>query len=149
MRLQALFAAEDREVPYALTDPSVAPPFMVELLHLLNDPVITPAASMNADGVYAFNFEHKFKHKKGSDIIDRLINSKLDIKISNPQTKLALASGAVDLLAFGLGTNAETETIQLVPISTEDNVKVHTHMVHTHILQHVFICVNSTCRRVY
>lgn len=72
--------------------------------------------------------EHKFRHRKGPDIIDRLINACFELHICNSQTKAVLATASLDLLPFGLGSNElQDSALPLQPAETADAFKVSVH----------------------
>lgn len=109
-----------------LQDASAAPALHVELHHSASaGAVVTAALVLSPDFVLAPNIEHRFRHKKGPDIIDRLINATLELRVCNSSTKVVLAAAPVDLLAFGLGANAiEDDALQLQPAMTDEPFKV-------------------------
>ncbi len=104
--MQALRVAPEHKLsPESVTDAVLAPSLHLEMCPAGGEHVTTVSACMGSDGCYTFNCQQKFKHKKGPDIVDRLLNSKLAIRLVNSSSKAVLASAHVDLLAMGLGHN--------------------------------------------
>jgi hypothetical protein len=58
-------------------------------------------------------------------VIDTLINASLEVRVCSSQTKAVLASTAVDLLPFGLGSNEiQDSSLPLQPADTREPFKV-------------------------
>lgn len=122
---QGLLATHELLAPEPLADASAAPPLYVELLHANAAPVASMPAVPTAQHNFPINLEHKFRHRKGPDVIDTLINSSLEVRVCNSQSKAVLASAVVDLLPFGLGSsNIHDSLLPLHPADTQDAFKV-------------------------
>jgi hypothetical protein len=123
--LQGLLAAPELLAPEPVADASAAPPLYVELFYTNAAPVASAPATLTANSILPVSIEHKFRHKKGPDVVDTLINASLEIGICSSQTKAVLASVAVDLLPFGLGSSEiQDSLLPLQPADTEDAFKV-------------------------
>jgi hypothetical protein len=101
------------------------PPLYVELFYTNAAPVASAPATLTAGSILPVSIEHKFRHKKGPDVVDTLINASLDIRVCNSQTKAVLASAVVDLLPFGLDSSEiQDSLLPLQPADTQDAFKV-------------------------
>jgi hypothetical protein len=126
--LQGLLAAQELLAPESLADAAAAPPLYVELLYTNAAPVASVPATLTAEFTLPVNIEHKFRHKKGPDVVDTLINASLEVRVCNSQTKTVLASAVVDLLPFGLGSSEiQDGLLPLQPADTQDAFKVCDH----------------------
>lgn len=127
VRLQlALLASPELTAPQPVHDASAAPTFHLELLHTTSAaPIVSEPLVLGPDFVLLSRFEHMFRHKKGPDIIDRLINASLELRICNSSSKAVLASANIDLLPFGLGDSSiEGGALPLQPAATDEQFKV-------------------------
>lgn len=123
--LQGLLATAECLAPEPLCDAGAVPPLYIELLHDSEAPVVSIPAAVTPDFTLPISLEQKYRHRKGADIIDRLINSSFEVRLCNSQTKVVVATAAVDLLPFGLGSNEMCDpALPLVPTATEEAVKV-------------------------
>jgi hypothetical protein len=121
-----LLAAPDLLAPEPLADASAAPPLYVELLYTHAAPVACAPATVTAESTLPVSLEHKFRHKKGPDVIDALINASLEVRVCNSQTKAVLATAVVDLLPFGLGSiEIQDGSLPLQPTDTREPFKVN------------------------
>jgi hypothetical protein len=128
--LQGLLAAPELLAPEPVADASAAPPLYVELCYTCAAPVASAPAILTAASILPVSIEHKFRHKKGPDVVDTLINASLDIRVCNCQTKAVLASAVVDLLPFGLGSSEiQDSLLPLQPADTQDAFKVRLTML--------------------
>lgn len=122
---QGLLATAEALVPEPLSDAAAVPQLYAELLHNSQAPAVSPATTLTNDFILPVSLEQKFRHRKGPDIVDRLINSSLEIRLRDSQTKVVLATAAVDLLPFGLGSNEIIDKAwPLIPSATEEPIKV-------------------------
>lgn len=122
---QGLVATADCLAPEPVSDATAVPALHLELLHSNMAPVVSAPAAMAPDFTLPIALEQKYRHKKGPDIVDRLINSSLEVCLCNSQTKVVLARAAVDLLPFALGIQEICDTaLPLVPAATEEAFKV-------------------------
>lgn len=97
----------------------------VELLYTHAAPVACPPAALTPEFILPVSLEHKFRHKKGPDVIDAMINASLEVRVCSSQTKTVLASAVIDLLPFGLGSSKiEDSSLTLQPADTREPFKV-------------------------
>lgn len=126
-RLQlGLLASPALAAPEPLQDAAAAPTLHLEL-HYSTSPVPVVSAPLNLEPDFTLpcNLEHMFRHKKGPDVIDRLINSSLELRLCNSSSKAVLATAAVDLLSFGLGSSRiEDGALPWQPVTTDEPFKV-------------------------
>jgi hypothetical protein len=129
-RLQlGLLSSPELSAPQPLSDPAAAPSLHVELHHSTSTPVVSGPLPLGPDGTLVCSLEHMFKHKKGPDIIDRLINTSLELRLCNSTSKAVLATASVDLLPFGLGSNSiEDGALEWQPAATNEVFKVRLHL---------------------
>ena len=120
-----MLATAECLAPEPLTNAAAAPSMHIELLHNNGTPVASPPATLASDFTLPVSMEQKFRHRKGPDIIDRLINGVLEIRLCNNQTKAVVAMTVIDMLPFGLGS-AEicNSSLSLTPVATDDAFKV-------------------------
>ena len=126
-RLQlGLLASAGLPAPVPLQDASAAPALQIELHHsTATAPVASAPLVLGPDFVLLSSMEHMFRHKKGPDIIDRLLNSTLELRLCNSSSKAVLATASVDLLPFGLGSCCiEDGALQWQPAVTDEQFKV-------------------------
>eukprot|EP00878_Enallax_costatus_P033601 GHUV01037133.1.p1 GENE.GHUV01037133.1~~GHUV01037133.1.p1 ORF type:complete len:392 (+),score=150.00 GHUV01037133.1:444-1619(+) len=120
-----LLATAEALAPEPLSDAAAAPPLYIELLHDSQAPAVSAPATLATDFTLPVSLEYNFRHKKGPDIVDRLINASLEVRLCDSQTRVVLATAAVDLLPFGLGCNEISDNAwPLNPSATEEPVKV-------------------------
>lgn len=126
-RLQlGLLASPALAAPEPLQDAAAALTLHLEL-HYSTSPVPVVSAPLTPESDFALpcNLEHMFRHKKGPDVIDRLINSSLELRLCNSSSKAVLATAAVDLLPFGLGSSRiEDGALPWQPVTTDEPFKV-------------------------
>lgn len=129
-RLQlGLLSSPELSAPQPLSDPAAAASLHVELHHSTSAPVVSGPLSLGPDGTLVCNLEHMFKHRKGPDIMDRLINASLELRLCNSASKAVLATASVDLLPFGLGSNSiEDGALEWQPAATNEVFKVCWHL---------------------
>jgi hypothetical protein len=73
-----------------------------------------------------------FKFKKGPDVIDSIINARLDIRLCDSSSKAVLATAQVDLLPFGLGSSSiEDGAMPWQPAPNDKVFKVGTMIMHS------------------
>lgn len=133
-RLQlGLLAAAELAAPEPLQDHAAAPAFHLEL-HCSSTPVpvVCGPLSLGSDFTLAPNVEHMFKFKKGPDVIDSIINARLDIRLCDSSSKAMLATAQVDLLPFGLGSSSiEDGAMPWQPAPNDKVFKVGTMIMHS------------------
>lgn len=120
-----MLTAADSFAAEPLSDATVVPPLYIELLNNDSGPVASTHVTPTTAFELPLNFEHKFRHKKGHDVIDRILNTNIQVRLCSSQTNTAIAAAVVDLLPFGLGaTEISNESLPLVQESTDDVLKV-------------------------
>jgi len=108
-----------------VTDPGAIPALHIELQHSNQAPVSAAIPSLSTNFTAHVGLQHNFKHSKGPDIIDRLINASLDIRLYNSLNNTLLASATLDLLPIGLGsTDFGNPSLPLQPVTSDDALKV-------------------------
>lgn len=126
-RLQlGLLASPELAAPQPLVDAAAAPSLQLQLHYSTSPaPVASAPVTLEGDLTLPCNLEAMFKHRKGPDIIDRLINSSLELRLCNSTSKAVLATAVLDLLPFGLGSSRiEDEALPWQPAATDEPVKV-------------------------
>jgi hypothetical protein len=127
-----LLAAPGLACAEPLQDAGTAPAMHLELHHNGAISSCGPAA-LSADFVLAANnmATHRFRHRKGPDVLDRILNAQrgtVEVRLVNSSSKVMLASGAVDLLPFGLGAGSiQDDALPLQPATTDEPFKARTH----------------------
>jgi hypothetical protein len=121
-----LLASPELAAPQPLEDAAAAPSLQVELHYNTSPvPVVSAPLTLDPDFTLACNLEHMFKHRKGHDVIDRLINSSLELRLTSSTSRTVLATASVDLLQFGLGSSSiEDGALPWQPATTHEPLKV-------------------------
>lgn len=126
-RLQlGLLASPELAAPEPLVDAAAAPSLQLQLHYSTSPaPMASAPVTLEGDLTLLCNLEAMFKHRKGPDVIDRLINSSLELRLCNSTSKAVLATAVLDLLPFGLGSSrVEDEALPWQPAATDEPVKV-------------------------
>lgn len=121
-----LLASPELATPQPLQDAAAAPSLQVELHYSTSPvPVVSAPVTLDSDLTLTCNLQHMFKHRKGPDVIDRLINSSLELRLTSSTSRTVLATASVDLLLFGLGSSSyEDGALPWQPATTDEPVKV-------------------------
>jgi hypothetical protein len=121
-----LLASPELAAPQPLEDAAAAPNLQVELHYSTTPvPVVSAPLTLGSDFTLACKLEHMFTHRKGPDVIDRLINSSLTFRLASSTSRAVLATASVDLLPFGLGSSTiEDGVLPWQPTTTYEPLKV-------------------------
>lgn len=124
---QGLHAAPELPAPVPLTDASEAPLLALEL-HSAGGgaPALASLPPLSADFSAPVPLvEHKFRYASGTDILDRLLNESLELRLVASGSRAVLAAACLDTLAFGLGSSVvEADALPLQPAAHDEPFKV-------------------------
>lgn len=144
---QAVHASADSlSADQLVADPTLAPPLRVAVTQGSESSSGLPMAMVIGSGsstLYPFSSEHSFRHKKGADLPQRLVNAQLLLQLCHAGDGAVLASTPLDLLPLALGASQLQDQLPLVPAEPVGSQMFRVRLLHAlqGRLRHV-VCVH-------